>query len=254
VHTGIPKWLVSLDISPYDGFMAACVPTADCRFSKRGTREEAVTSDRAARFDAPEVAAELLERAASSAGPRHSAAFSRTRSKRNLLRAQWDLRYEGGGRHERPCREIRRARGRRRARRDDTIDERGELDSPCWNERPRRRDRGTPQHFLERGRNGTCCEREEAVTSDRAARFDAPEVAAELDETTPLTSAVRSGTGGNLTRLAGTSGLVGGTEALRSIFSNAVETEPAKFPPVPFLSSSIALTIGVSRMSPSDQA
>lgn len=32
--------------------------------------------------------------------------------------------YEGGGRHERPCREIRRARGRGRTGQDDTIDER----------------------------------------------------------------------------------------------------------------------------------
>lgn len=47
---------------------------------------------------------------------------------------------------------------------------------------------------------------------------------------TPIVNAIdelRNGTGGNLTRLAGTSGLVGGTEALRSIFSNAVEPELA---------------------------
>lgn len=46
---------------------------------------------------------------------------------------------------------------------------------------------------------------------------------------TPIVNAIdqlRNGTGGNLTRLAGTSGLVGGTEALRSIFSNAVQSEP----------------------------
>lgn len=47
---------------------------------------------------------------------------------------------------------------------------------------------------------------------------------------TPIVDAIdelRNNTGGNLTRLAGTSGLVGGTEALRSIFSNAVEKEPS---------------------------
>ncbi|GAA5871275.1 hypothetical protein JCM3774_000898 [Rhodotorula dairenensis] len=47
---------------------------------------------------------------------------------------------------------------------------------------------------------------------------------------TPVANAIdelRNNTGGNLTRLAGTSGLVGGTEALRSIFSNTVQKEPS---------------------------
>jgi hypothetical protein len=71
---------------------AACVPTADCRFSKRGTREEAVTSDRAARFDAPEVAAELdettpLTSAVRSADPTALAAGSVSTAFEKMLRS-----------------------------------------------------------------------------------------------------------------------------------------------------------------------